>query len=358
MEANTNFTTIEEQFDRRLELAIDAGIDFLYEHQYPNGEFCSYLSPDDRMQEWCYPESNVFCTSVLASCLLGLREDLKVRKILESTSKFLRYQMMTGGLWNFFTKFNPLFKFTPPDVDTTVYTSALLSALSIDIPNNKLFLLANRAKSGLFFTWIVWRPGAKIKFSDFKVFGRELKRPVHSLTFWLKHEVNRNDVDAVVNANALFYFGLNDQTAHIVDYLLDVLRSANEESSDKWYKNLIVFYYFVSRNFPKVKELAPAKPLILSRLFTKINHNGSFGESDLEHGMALVTLLNLNFRGKELDSGIDTLLKSQSRNGYWKRSRLFYCGPSKATGWGSEETTTAFCLEALSMYRKQQQAHE
>ena len=283
---------LDSELNENIELAIASGLKYLFEHQYPNGEFCSYLAPDDEMKEWCYPDSNVFCTSVIAGSLLKLKREAKAAEILNSISKFLCYQMMRGGLWNFFTKFNPGFKYSPPDVDTTAYTSGVLEQLGIKIPNNKKILLQNRAKNGLFYTWIIWRPAISLTSSNLKIFGRELKRPIHSLMFWLKNEVNRNDIDAIVNANVLCYFGLNNDTKNIIAYLLDILQNAKEEISDKWYKNPIVFYYFLSRNFSEIKELAPAKPIVISRLLNKINPDGTFGKSELENGMALVALLN------------------------------------------------------------------
>ncbi len=346
--------SLDNELKENIVSAIDSGLDYLFEHQYPNGEFCTYMSPDDAMQEWCYPDSNVFCTSVIAGSLLKLKREVKAAEILDSVGKFLYYQMMRGGMWNYFTKFSLLFKYSPPDVDTTVYTSMVLQQLGVTIPDNKKILLQNRAKNGLFYTWIIWRPGIKLTSLNFKIFTRELKRPLNSIMFWLKNEVNRNDTDAIVNANALYYFGSNKNTDNIVAYLLDILQNAKEDLSDKWYKNPIIFYYFLSRNFHEIKELAPAKPIVIARLLNKINQDGSFGQSDLENGMALVTLLNANFVGPELHRGIYQLLKSQSKNGSWKRFRLFYCGPSKKTGYGSEEITTAFCLEALAMYSVQE----
>lgn len=334
-----------------LQAAIEKGTDYLFEHQYPNGEFCAYSAPDEKMQEWCYPEANVFCTSVIASCLLKLKEDDKISKVLIEAGTFLRFQMMRGGLWNFFTKFHVTFKFTPADVDTTVYTSALLKALGIDFPDNKYLLHNNMNKHGLFYTWIVWRLGTANSVSRLKILGREFKRPIKSLLFWLQFEAKRDDIDAVVNANALFYLGLTKKTESIITYLVDILKNANEEASDKWYKNPIVFYYAVSRNYPSIKELKPIKPIIIKRLMKKLNEDGSFGKSHLDNALVLVTLLNLGYSGSNLEMGIETLIRTQSKSGHWDRALLFYSGPKKVVGWGSEEITTAFCLEALAMYR-------
>ncbi|MET4082118.1 hypothetical protein ABIB40_002074 [Pedobacter sp. UYP30] len=347
----TSDNVIDRQFMQPIQIAISKGIDYLYEHQFPNGEFCAYLSPDEQMQEWCHLESNVFCTAVISSCLLKLEESEKRACILEKSGSFLAYEMMRGGLWNFFTKSNARFKAVPADADTTAYTSFVLQQLGIDFPDNKSLLLENTDKNGLFYTWIVLRHTSTFSFLNLKVVGREFKRPFHALFFWLKHEVKRRDIDAVVNANALYYVGLNEKTEVVVKFLTNLLRESNEENSDKWYKNPIVFYYFVSRNYLKVKALEPAKGLILKRLLKKGNTNGGFGRSDLENAMAIATLLNFEHKGPELDNAVIALLAAQNEAGYWRRSILFYTGPSKSAGWGSEETTTGFCLEALAMYK-------
>lgn len=343
----------DEQFIGRLQIAISKGTDYLYEHQFPNGEFCAYLSPDEKMQEWCFLDSNVFCTAIIASCVLKLDKTEKTTHVLDSAGKFLSYEMMRGGLWNFFTKSNIRFKAVPADADTTSYTSSVLQQLGINLPDNKTLLLQNTDKNGLFYTWIVLRRNSKLSLPNLKVVGREFKRPFHALYFWLKHEVKRRDVDAVVNANILYYIGLNEKTEVVVRYLINLLKESKEEDSDKWYKNPIVFYYFVSRNYPTIKALAPAKELVVARLLKKVNTEGGFGKSDLENAMAIVTLLNFEYKGPEVDRAVSVLLNAQSEAGYWRRSILFYTGPSKWAGWGSEETTTGFCLEALAMYKAQ-----
>lgn len=50
-----------------------------------------------------------------------------------------------------------------------------------------------------------------------------LEASVGQFPFWIKTEANRYDVDGAVNANVLFYLGLSDNTAPIVDYMLDVI---------------------------------------------------------------------------------------------------------------------------------------
>ena len=39
--------------------------------------------------------------------------------------------------------------------------------------------------------------------------------------------------------------------------------------------------------------------------------------------------------------------------GHWPRWLLYYGGPKLLLGWGSEEMTTGFCLEALARYQNE-----
>ena len=67
--------------------------------------------------------------------------------------------------------------------------------------------------------------------------------------------------------------------------------------------------------------------------------------------LAACTLLNFNYTGIELTKAVSYIIRYQQESGEWERRRIYYMGPSKIVGSGSEELTTAFCLEALERYR-------
>src|SRR5476651_314809 len=121
-------TDINKQVDQ----AIDLGVGYLHEHQLANGEFIFYYAPDDKMLEWCVPDSTVFSTSIVATCLLQIKDEPKVKEILAGVVTFLQHQMMSGGVWNYFTKWNPLFKYCPADIDDTVFACHILRSLNIE----------------------------------------------------------------------------------------------------------------------------------------------------------------------------------------------------------------------------------
>lgn len=345
---NTNILNLDIS-NQHIHKSIESGISYLNEHQLPNGEFCCYYAPDDEMQSWCVPDSVVFFTSLISTAILPLRDHIKIKPVLTSAANFLSYQMMRGGVWNYFSKWNPLFEYSPADIDDTVFASHVLKSLEIEFTDNTGALMANRNSKGLFYTWFIMRPKLIFKPAYYQIMLRELKRPFKTLSFWMKHESGRNDIDAVVNANVLFYLGLNEQTRPIVQYLIDIVVRKKELSADKWYKNPITLYYFISRNY-KVNALEQIKQTVTDRIFSVYQKNGCFANSAMETAMAVSALINFGCTDDRLKAAINFLINEQEKNGCWKRYIFFYSGHSKEVGWGSEEFTTACCIEALNLY--------
>ena len=336
--------------------AIEEGIAYLFEHQYPNGEFCCYIAPDDAMQEWCTTDSCTFATALVASSLLSLPKSSKTDEVLTKATRFLQYQMMRGGVWNFFTIRNPLFRVNPADIDDTVMISSVLRSRAIKIPDHTNLLLANRNASGLFYTWFAFRFTLRTFTAGttyWKLILRALKYPLQSMGYWIQNESGRYDVDGVVNANVLCYLGLTAYTQPIVPYLMDILSKQQEGTCDKWYRNPFSFYYFFSRNFDHgIVDIEPAKIILIDRIRASQQPNGQLGKSSLDTAMGISALIRAGYRGESLESAVCFLLNKQSANGSWPRQSFYYSGPSKAVGWGSEELTTAIALDALDAFRK------
>jgi hypothetical protein len=72
------------------------------------------------------------------------------------------------------------------------------------------------------------------------------------------------------------------------------------------------------------------------------------GKSIVETALAVSSLLNFNHTCPEIGLAVDFLLRSQNESGNWPRWVFYYGGPKRLSTWGSEELTTALCLEALS----------
>lgn len=335
-----------------IEKSIAGGLHFLQQHQYPNGEFCVYVSGNDEMLGDARPDSNIFPTALIGASLLFLRQKPGVLSVLQKAAEFLRGQMGRGGTWNHFTNGHPLRAFCPQDADDTACVAHFLEAMEVSFPKEHTasLLLHNRRKDGLFYTWFALRMKTNPQRLYWQLALKELKQPVKNLLFWQKMECKRNDVDAVVNANVLFYLGRRRETEAALAYLLRIVEENREDDCDKWYRNPFTVYYFFSRAYSAgLSELEPLRRPIIERLLDGANRNG-FGQTPLDTALAACTLMNLKYAGEALDSAIQTLLQTQLPGGCWPRYRLYYGGPKKTVGYGSEELTTAFCLEALERY--------
>lgn len=342
-----------------IDASIAKGIDYLYENQLNSGEFRSYFSNNEKMEEYTVPnngwyvqDANVFPSILIGSSLLFFEDDSKADIILSKITSFLLSQIKTGSIWNHYTSNHHLFHLCPFDIDDTACASALLRDRNITFPSNIDVILSNRNRKKLFYTWFTLRFKLNLNPSYLRVALREFKRPFKSLIFWNKMECERNDVDAIVNANVLYYLGERKETLPIIDYLMDIIIKGKESECDKWYKNIFTIYYFISRNyFTGVDKLEPVRQIIIDRLMAKLNNDGSFGSSVLDTALAICIILNLK-SPTELNRSINYLINKQQSEGFWKRSRFYYNGPKKAVGFGSEELNTAICLEALVRYRE------
>ena len=67
-------------------------------NQLPYGEFKSYMSPDDEMQEECVFDSSPFVTSLILYSL-GFVEGPKVAEMKAKVLEFLKNEMEFPGIW-------------------------------------------------------------------------------------------------------------------------------------------------------------------------------------------------------------------------------------------------------------------
>jgi hypothetical protein len=330
------------------EEAINRGVDYLSQHQYPNGEFCSYISPDDAMQGGCITDSTVFFTSVIGSCLLSLPKTPAVEPILSRVTDFLRYQMVGGGVWNFFSIIHPMRRILPYDADSLSFAGNFLLERGEQL-NNKQLLLDNRARNGLFYTWFVLHPKLHTNKTLWRLSLRGFRTPVHCFLFLHR---NGEDVNLGVNASILAYLGDMPATAPVISEIIKVIASGREHDCDKWYRNPFTIYYLIARAYNRgVKKLQPVTETIIERILATASTGGQLGKSIFDTAIGVTTLINLGCTSKELHRAIDFLIKNQGAHGEWPRWLFFYLNPESAYGWGSEELTTALCLEAIARYK-------
>lgn len=335
-----------------LDARIERGLDFLQCSQLPTGEFKVYMSTDQALQKDCMVDSSPFPTALIAHSL-GFSDSPKTKAMLARVIEFFLAEMEGPGLWRYWTRKHQYHDTIPPDLDDIACVSSVLRQHGIAYPPNLKLVMANRNPEGLFYTWLTPRWPIPLDFAYWRVVFRQWRNPLKLYYFWKLNESAPDDVDCVVNANVLFYVGESVKTKPVIDYLINIVRRREEACCDKWHLNRFTFYYTLSRNFHSgMRAFAMVRDEIVGQIMAAANDDGSIGESALETALASCALLNWDSVVPELRRAVDFLLATQRTTGDWPRTILYFGGPKKYYGWGSEELVTGFCLEALLRYRK------
>ncbi len=311
--------------DGAIQTAIERGVAFLESRQRTDGELPVCASG--------VPDPAVFPSAVMAHALSFTPV---ARHVRARALEFLEAEMDHRGLWRHWPARHPHHSVIPPDLDDTACASAALAQTGRVIPDNRQRLLGNRTPRGLFRTWLITRV--------------EARHPVTLYGFFTRTSAKPFDVDAVVNANVLHYLGPGPHARPVVEHLEAIIRDGRERSCDKWYENPFVVWYFFSR---ALHVVAPQLgPLMTARIASVAP------ASPLEVALSACSLAYW-----QLPSGIDGILDTQLESGGWPASALYHGGRRRRRDgsfaaphpdtphWGSEELTTALCIEALSRAR-------
>ena len=336
----------ELQIPTGIERAIERGVAFLESRQLASGEVPVLTSCDAAMRGECIPDPSVFPTALVANALASTP---RAHRVHARALDFLLREMDEHGLWRHWTREHPGHAHLPPDLDDTAMASAALVAAGRAIPPNRELLLANRDRRGLFFTWITLR-ARWTNARHQRIALAQLRHPLILYSFVRRTSAAPNDVDAVVNANVLAYLGVSDEAQPVVTHLMGVLRGNHETTCDKWYESPFAVWYFFSR---ALRGIAPeAGAIIMTRMAATPR------ASALEHALAACVSM---WWDRPADDDIRAILDAQLETGGWLRAGLYYGGrkrrrdgslaprPPGTPHWGSEELTTAFCIEALSL---------
>lgn len=272
-------------------------------------------------------DPSVFPTALAAYSLSFAPRAAMVR---ERAVDFLVAEMEPHGLWKHWTRAHPYHRQLPPDLDDTSCASTALALAGRTFPDNRALLLRNRNREGLFRTW--------------KLTLAQLRHPLVAFTFFTKTSARPFDADAVVNANTLHYLG---GVPEVAQHLVRILRENREPHCDKWYENPFAIWYFFSR---ALQRTAPEAGELIVKKITAAKPSTA-----LEHALATCALRDWN-----QPADIAPLLALQLESGAWPAAPLYHGGRARRRDgtfapphpdtphWGSEEVTTAFCIEALS----------
>ncbi len=326
----------------QLEHSISAAIDFLYHSQLPHGEFKTYASPDQEMGEQCDFDSSPFVTSLVVYSI-GLVGSPEVQEMTARALDFLQAEMEGPGLWRYWSSRSERHKLLPPDLDDTCCISFILKRNHRPVPSNRAILLANRNREGVFHTWLLPRPTSPSRPED------EVDYAVNREAVLLVSLSGMvDDIDCVANANALLYLGDSDDTRGVVDYLVDIVHNEKEDGCSNFYPDRLSLYYMLSRAYcDGVLSLEGVRVPVTDRVVRAQGKDGSFG-NELLTALAICTLLNFNSPTSAIHEAVEYVLNAQREDGSWPRIPMFL-GP--APYYGSEDLTTALCVEALAKHR-------
>lgn len=325
-----------------IERSISKAIDFLYQSQLPHGEFKTVASPDQEMRDKCVLDSSPFATSLVLYSLRSVSSP-KVREMTANALRFLEEEMEGPGLWRYWSSRNQRHRLLPPDLDDTCCISFILERNQRPLPANRDIILANRNRQGAFYTWLAPRSGSTS--SPVADVG-DVLNPEALLMVALSGGMD--DVDCVVNANVLLYLGDSEDTKAAVDYLVDVVLKEKEDGCSRFYPDRLSFYYMLSRAYREgVSSLDSVRVSVIERVVRAQDRDGSFG-SELLTALAVCTLLNFDSLTSQLHQAVAYLLRAQREDGSWPRTPM-YLGP--APYYGSQDLTTALCVEALARSR-------
>ena len=311
--------------------AIGRGVAYLDSVQLPNGEFRAYIwrAEPDPIEPTLDP--SVFTTALIATCIAPLAG---AGRMHARALDFLEAQMYPGGVWRHWTKEYVRRVDAPPDIDDTAVASLALVNAGRKIPDNRELLLANHEDHGYLLTWFIPRRRLRRSLAWWRVTLAQFRHPIKVHLFFKITPSVPGDVDAVANANVLHYLGESEVTHPLISLILGVLRDDRELECDKWYDDPFVIWYFFSRALHRI--VPGAGELIVRKLAA------ATPVTSLQHALVSRTLA---FWNRPRDLHINALLETQLPSGAWPRSSFYHGGRVQ---WGSEELTTAFCLEALS----------
>lgn len=336
----------------RIARAIRSGLDFLRRSQLKSGEFITLVDSDPDLGRHPVHDSSPFATMHIATSLLQLR-DAGVADIIDRAAQFLRSEMLTGGLWRFWTQTHPGSMGIPPDTDDTACIAHLLQQLGIPFPDNRASLLGNRSPRGTFYTWILPRPRHLLYPAAWHLFRRSAKAKEALALFFRSGQEPPEPlgVDAVVNANALLYLGDGPQTERVSRWLADVVRQGRAATSDTFYQSDYALFYALARCHEKgVASLRDLSAVMVSRIEASV----PAALPALECALAACALSILAPASPSLAAFAEYLLSTQQPDGFWAARVFYYGGYKRIRAWGSAELTTGFCVEALARCQRVQ----
>lgn len=335
-----------------VECALSRARQYVVRQQRPDGEMPVVMTVlnEHGGVERSGPDATVFMTMYLA---LALVDDPtpEIAECVRRAEAYTGREISGPGVWRFFARSAPLCAVTACDCDTTSGVLLLRRRLGLPIPDVNWMLRTNRDRRGCFLTWFT--PGnvrtLNPRYWWFVLRDLNLAR---AFLVWRRTSARRNDRDVVVNANVVHYLGDDPAVRPAIEWILETVRRGAEERRDRWYQSRAVLYHAMGRAYRGgIAKFAEVRETIVSRLTHDATANGAIGGGALNTALSAAALMYFGETGDVANRAVDYLVESQDDGGAWPSDPFFYGGWKRLAWWGSRETTTAFAIEALNLYR-------
>jgi hypothetical protein len=336
-----------------IRMSISAGLAFLTSVQLRDGEFRTLLGRTPTLGDAAF-DSSPFVTAVVCRALRAVGPE--AQGLIAKGRGFLAREREFGGLWRYYSSKNFKHRRLPPDLDDTCCAS-----LALDLPSgrqaaNRALILSNRDAAGRFGTWMVSRSATPVRIRFVRAIGDFVAgRRCPAAPAGIERDprfatptdaVSPDEIDPVVNANVLAYLGDDRETAAASAYLRSLVDGGLTHSSF-YYPNPLSLAYAVAKAIESgASSLAGARPALLSAIDEKLQVPSS-GLTMLTAGLGVAAYCTLQPPTARIADAAQAIVDNQAHDGSWPRE-VFYNGPKEF--WGSEELTTAVCLEALTKY--------
>ncbi len=332
-------------------------VSFLGTVQLPHGEFKTLIGTHDDLSGGVF-DSSPFTTTFVTYALQEVGQ-INVGGMLRKGLNFLEQQREIGGLWRFYSSKNYKHMRIPPDLDDTACASFALQQAGRRSHNEWAFRYL-RDDDGRFLTWFLpVQDRPSLRASLVRVVGEFEARSYQQFTSrppWAASNrllttefdpVPSNDLDPVVNANAVLYLGECKLTEAAIDYLIRSVPVVLDGEFSLYYRDKLTLLHAVARAY---RHSAPSLRALDGVLLAEVGARAASGNlfrSAQSAAMGASVLMTLGADGSILEDAIDAIIGFQRKDGSFKE-QTFYSGPAEY--WGSPELTTAFCIEALARY--------
>ncbi|HEY5412756.1 MAG TPA: hypothetical protein VIJ94_18710 [Caulobacteraceae bacterium] len=334
--------------------AVARAVGFLRGAQLGNGEFETLLGSDKFMSNAVF-DSSPFVTSFVVFALTRLPSAIDARDVLDRACGFLQAEMEPGGVWRYWTSRQAKHLLIPPDLDDTACISFALKAAGRRPPDNLWGFRLARDDRGRFLTWVPpsrrelplrhW-PAQTAAFVRRRVLGSKprLERPEDRRFEGIR--VRADDIDPVVNANALLYLGESAETAAALAYVQSFIADGPQAGFSIYYQDPLFLFHAVARACQcSAPSLAGLKDRVVKGVLARADSDGRY-DNPICAAAAACALGAYDPGSAGFAPAIDQLLETQRGDGGWD-AHPFYAGREGRNFWGSEALTTALSLEAL-----------